>query len=96
MLAPLLPPQVMHNPDYWQDPSCFRPSRFVDPSTGRFRRDERCIPFMMGKRFCIGQTLAQDQLFLFFAGLINKFEFTVRKKKKCSAERNFKTRFNAS
>ncbi len=69
--------QVMHNPDYWEDPEVFRPSRFIDPETGRFRRDERCIPFMMGKRFCIGQTLAQDQLFLFFAGLLKKFEFRV-------------------
>jgi hypothetical protein len=22
---------------------------------GHFRRDERCIPFMLGKRYCIGQ-----------------------------------------
>ncbi len=69
--------QVMHNPAYWRHPSEFRPERFLDPESGKFRRDERCIPFMMGKRYCIGQTLAQDQLFLFFAGLINRFEFRV-------------------
>ena len=37
-----------------------------------FRRDQRCIPFMVGRRFCIGQSLAEKQLFLFFANLLRK------------------------
>ena len=65
--------QVMQNPDYWSEPRKFKPDRFLDEK-GNFKRDERCIPFMMGKRFCIGQTLALKQLFLFFAGVLNRFE----------------------
>ena len=45
---------VMHNPMYWMDPENFRPERFLDES-GNFQRNERCIPFMIGKRHCIGQ-----------------------------------------
>ena len=45
---------VMHNKSYWTDPEEFRPERFLDPN-GCFQRDERCIPFMIGKRHCIGQ-----------------------------------------
>ena len=36
------------------------------------RKDQRCIPFMVGRRFCIGQTLAEKQLFLFFSNLLRK------------------------
>ena len=66
--------EVMHGEDYWTDPEVFRPDRFLTPEN-KFRKDERCIPFMLGKRFCIGQTLALNQLFLFFSGLLQKFDF---------------------
>jgi hypothetical protein len=33
---------------------------------GHFRRDERCIPFMLGKRYCIGQV----QIFVAFAVVV--------------------------
>ena len=45
---------VMHDKFYWKDPEIFRPERFID-SDGQFRRDDRCIPFSLGKRYCIGQ-----------------------------------------
>ena len=32
---------------------------------GHFRRDERCIPFMLGKRYCIGQVS-----FVFVVGFV--------------------------
>ena len=41
---------VMHNKEYWDRPEEFLPERFLDPETGAFRKDERCIPFMLGKR----------------------------------------------
>ena len=65
---------IMHNPEYWNAPKAFKPERFLN-ETGSFRKDDRCIPFMIGKRFCIGQSLAQIQLFLFFAGTLQKFQF---------------------
>ena len=33
------------------------------------------IPFLIGKRFCLGQTLAEKEFFLFFVGLMQKFDF---------------------
>ena len=45
---------VMHDKFYWKDPEIFRPERFID-TDGQFRRDDRCIPFSLGKRYCIGQ-----------------------------------------
>ena len=45
---------VMHDKYYWKDPNEFRPERFLD-NDGQFRRDDRCVPFSLGKRYCIGQ-----------------------------------------
>ena len=44
----------MHDKYYWKDPNEFRPERFLD-NDGQFRRDDRCVPFSLGKRYCIGQ-----------------------------------------
>ena len=41
------------------------------------RKDQRCIPFMVGRRFCIGQTLAEKQLFLFFSNLLRKVTYNL-------------------
>jgi cytochrome P450 family 2 subfamily J len=40
------------------------------------QKDEKLIPFSTGKRQCPGETLAKAELFLFFAGLLQKFRFS--------------------
>ena len=44
-------------------------------SDGNFLHDEKVIPFGVGKRECIGRTLAEKQLFIFVAGLLQQFHF---------------------
>ena len=58
---------------YWGDPEVFRPERFI--SEGRFAHDERNIPFGVGKRRCLGESLARMENFLIFANLMKKFKF---------------------
>ena len=58
---------------YWKDPETFRPERFFHE--GSFRPDERNIPFGIGKRRCLGETLARMENFLFFANLMKHFSF---------------------
>merc|ERR1719228_909536 len=67
---------IMNDPEYWHNPSEFNPLRFIDEKTGEFRKDERCIPFLVGKRYCLGQQLAQHELFLFLTGLLQNFTFS--------------------
>jgi len=57
---------------YWGDGSMFRPERFLDDA-GKFVKDEHWIPFSIGKRQCLGETLAKTELFLFFCGLLHEF-----------------------
>ena len=64
--------------DYWGDGKTFRPDRFLDEQ-GKVRRDEHFIPFSVGKRQCLGETLAKTELFLFFTGLVQQFTFLPEK-----------------
>ena len=66
--------QIHHDPMHYNDPKTFNPSRFIDES-GHFFKDEQVIPFSIGKRFCLGQTLAEQEFFIFFTALMQQFEF---------------------
>ena len=60
--------------EYWGDGQVFRPERFLDEA-GRVIKDERLIPFSIGKRQCLGETLAKTELFLFFTALVQQFRY---------------------
>ena len=57
--------------DYWGDGTTFRPERFLD-CEGRVRRDDHLIPFSIGKRQCLGETLAKVSLLLSIYGVSPK------------------------
>jgi len=60
--------------DHWGDGKVFRPERFLD-SDGKVKKDEHFIPFLTGKRQCLGETMAKTELFLFFTGLVQQYKF---------------------
>ena len=64
---------VHMDPSYWGDPEVFRPERFV--VDGRFTPNDRNIPFGVGRRRCLGETLARMENFLIFANLMKSFSF---------------------
>lgn len=66
--------QVHHDEKYWGDPENFRPERFLNPD-GTLKKEERVIPFSIGKRVCVAEGLAQVQFFLFLTGVLQHFEF---------------------
>ena len=59
---------------HWGDPEVFRPERFIDRNNC-FRQDDWNIPFGIGRRKCLGETLARTETFLFFANVLKKFKF---------------------
>jgi hypothetical protein len=70
---------VMHNAygihfdeKIWGDPKNFRPERFLNKH-GAFTKHEAFMPFSTGKRVCLGETLARDELFLFTTSLFQTF-----------------------
>ncbi|KAL4221775.1 hypothetical protein ACF0H5_020029 [Mactra antiquata] len=65
-----------YDKEYWGDPECFRPDRFLD-NNGKLDAEKcsRCIPFGIGRRSCIGEKQAKLHVFLSFATMLQKCEF---------------------
>ncbi|XP_049633843.1 cytochrome P450 1A1-like [Suncus etruscus] len=70
--------QINHDPKLWDDPSAFRPERFLtEDGTIDKTASEKVILFGMGKRKCLGETIARWEIFLFLAILLQRVEFSV-------------------
>ncbi|XP_058456775.1 probable cytochrome P450 305a1 [Malaya genurostris] len=61
--------------EYWIDPGTFRPERFLDQN-GQLVNTERLIPFSLGKRKCLGDGLARACIFVYFCGIMQRYEIT--------------------
>ncbi|XP_046568798.1 cytochrome P450 2C23-like [Haliotis rubra] len=65
---------VLMDPEIFKDPERFQPERFL-ADNGKFVKPDEFIPFFLGKRVCLGESLARMELFLFITALIQRFEF---------------------
>ena len=66
----------VHNDDeVWGDPENFRPERFLDEA-GKVDRNlvRMTVPFGTGRRSCIGESLARDQIYLYCTGILQRFD----------------------
>ena len=60
--------------DLWDKPEEFNPNRFLDEN-GHYKSNDNLIPFSVGKRFCLGKILAEQEFFLFLTGILHQFRF---------------------
>ena len=82
---------VMNDPEYFKNPHEFNPDRFLNDQ-GEFVSDERVTPFGIGKRICLGQTLAEKEFYIFFAGIMQQFEMA-KDSNSCLPSYNFDDSF---
>ena len=71
---------VHHDENVWPDPNNF------NPEANFIRRDEsgeigivnteHLIPFGVGRRVCLGESLARQELWIFFVGLMQRFQMS--------------------
>ncbi len=64
---------ILKGDQYWDEGSKFNPERFL--VDGEVKKNEKLIPFSIGKRVCPGESLARVEIFLFFAALIQNYSF---------------------
>ncbi|XP_049866641.1 cytochrome P450 18a1 [Pectinophora gossypiella] len=64
---------VHMDPNLWDEPNKFNPSRFFDDA-GKIRRPEYFMPFGVGRRMCLGDVLARMEMFMFFACIMHQFD----------------------
>ena len=67
----------MKDPDVWHEAEMFRPERFLQETESGHKliRHEQFVPFGIGRRICMGETLAKDTLFIFMATLVKNLKF---------------------
>ncbi|CAK1552159.1 unnamed protein product [Leptosia nina] len=65
--------KINMDPRYFPEPTKFIPERFL--LNGKAHIPEYFIPFGVGRRVCLGDQLARMELFLFFANLMNHYDF---------------------
>lgn len=61
----------------WEDPFSFKPERFLNADGTEVNKveGEKVMTFGLGKRRCIGEIIARNEVFLFLAILIQKLNF---------------------
>ncbi|XP_056304898.1 cytochrome P450 2B19-like [Danio aesculapii] len=66
---------ILANKEHWKYPDTFNPENFLDDK-GNFFKPEAFLPFSLGPRVCLGETLAKTELFLFVTSLLQRIRFS--------------------
>ncbi|XP_059161815.1 cytochrome P450 2J4-like [Physella acuta] len=65
---------ISHDEKIWgEDVMSFRPERFLDVN-GKLKNPEEFVPFSLGRRVCLGESLANMELFIFLSSMFQRFE----------------------
>lgn len=72
--------QINHDPKLWKDPSSFNPDRFLSADGTELNKleGEKVMAFGLGKRRCIGEVIARNEVFLFLAIIIQNLHLEAK------------------
>nr|AEO50742.1 cytochrome P450 I f2-like protein [Biomphalaria glabrata] len=71
-IAPNLDSVLLDKKIWGSDAHVFNPDRFID-TKGHLKKPEEFIPFGVGRRVCLGESMAKTELFLYLSSLIQRF-----------------------
>ncbi|KAK2175837.1 hypothetical protein NP493_703g01009 [Ridgeia piscesae] len=67
---------IHRDPDFWSDPHSFNPDRFLDDAGNLDHKPPSYLPFSMGRRVCLGRSVALSSLMLAIPQLMRQFRFS--------------------
>ncbi|XP_048739927.2 cytochrome P450 1A1-like [Ostrea edulis] len=67
---------INSDPEIFPDPSTFNPDRFLT-GDGRLQGTEKMATSSMGRRSCMGESLAMMELFLFVMALVQRYKIKI-------------------
>ncbi|RXG73857.1 hypothetical protein Avbf_01515 [Armadillidium vulgare] len=62
------------DPKYWKHPNTFSIDNFLDEEGKFIKNKEGYLPFGLGRRQCLGESLAKMELFLFTGAILQNFQ----------------------
>ncbi|XP_052093364.1 cytochrome P450 2C20-like [Mytilus californianus] len=65
---------VQNDENNFPNPEKFDPTRFIN-NEGKYCNQDKIMPFSLGRRVCLGESLARMELFLFLTSMVQKFKF---------------------
>ena len=68
--------KFLNDPIQFPEPSKFQPERFLDKD-GNVQKHDYLVPFGIGKRVCMGESLAKNEMFVFFVRVIQRINIRV-------------------
>lgn len=78
------------DPQLWIEPETFNPERFLDADGKILKEMPNFFPFSIGKRVCLGESLARVELFIFLTTLLKHCKFSPPKHNLKPDESNYK------
>ncbi|XP_072552362.1 cytochrome P450 2C5-like [Salminus brasiliensis] len=66
---------ILTDREHWKHPDTFNPENFLDEK-GQFCKNDSFLPFSLGPRVCLGESLAKTELFIFFTSLLQRLRFS--------------------
>uniref|UniRef100_A0A914W0P9 Cytochrome P450 n=1 Tax=Plectus sambesii TaxID=2011161 RepID=A0A914W0P9_9BILA len=66
---------TLRDPEYFPCPEEFRPERFLDEFGAVKERLESLLPYGIGSRICMGESLARIELFVIIGALLQRYRF---------------------
>jgi len=61
------------DPKYWERPHEYYPEHFMDSKGNLVTNNPAFMPFGLGKRQCLGKSLARTEIFLFSSAILQRF-----------------------
>lgn len=81
---------MMTSSSFWEEPSAFKPERFI--KNGQVQKDlPQMMPFSVGRRVCMGDSLAKNELSIFFTHMVQRLRFSPPLHNKLPSTEEFRT-----
>merc|ERR1711892_179224 len=81
---------MMTSSSFWEEPLTFNPERFI--KEGQLQTDfPQMMPFSVGRRVCMGDSLAKNELSIFFTSLVQRLRFAAPLHNKLPSMNEFRT-----
>jgi cytochrome P450 len=69
--------KFLDDPKVFPEPDKFIVDRFLDETGQKLRKYDQFAPFGIGKRICMGESLAKNEMFIFFVRVIQRLKVGV-------------------